>query len=71
MIRGFSARNPVTIFPLSPTNIIPSGRNSRLSASNSGGVGGRIEPSYQKRSSAGRAPLAANLNRIVLAAGKE
>jgi len=35
------------------------------------GVGGFIEPSYQKRSTGGRLPFAANRKRIVQAAGNE
>src|SRR6266567_6461276 len=68
-ICGASPWKPARIFPWSPTNIIPSGSNSR--SSNSSGVGGFIEPSYQKRSKGGLLPLAANLKRIVQAAGKE
>src|ERR1017187_1831010 len=71
MSRGSSARKPASIFPLLPTNIMPSIGSSLLSISNSGGVGGRIPPSYHIRSTAGLLPLAGYLKRTVQAVGKE
>ena len=52
------------IFPLSPTNMVPVAGICRLSCSSSGGVRGRIPPSYQYRSIGALLPRAGNLNRI-------
>ena len=68
---GFSLRKPPRIFPLSPTNIMPSSGSSLFSAMSSSGTGGLMPPSYQKMSRAARSPLGANLMRIVQAAGNE
>jgi len=68
---GFSARNPPRILPVSPTNSIPSSASSLFTAISSSGTGGLIPPSYQKMSSAGRLPFAANRIRMVQAAGNE
>src|ERR1035438_8144795 len=67
---GFSTRKPARILPLSPTNIMASAGNSLRSSSNSGGVGGRMPPSYQIRSTAPRWPRAGYWKRTTLAEGK-
>src|ERR1017187_8240377 len=69
--RGLTSWKPARILPLLPTNIMPSASSSWLSISNSGGVGGRIPPSYQNRSSAGLSPREGYLKRTELAVGKE
>src|SRR6185436_12432866 len=56
------------IFPLSPTNIIPSLSSER--PSNSSGVGGFIPPSYQINSNGGKLSCLANLNRTIEEYGK-
>src|SRR4029079_12687296 len=60
---GFSQRNPAMIFPLSPTNIIPSRSNGTPSSSS--GVHGFIPPSYQYNSNGGSDSCFANLNRTI------
>src|SRR6516162_4227711 len=71
IICGFWILKPARIFPLSPTNIIPSASKSLFSSSNSCGMGGRMPPSYQQRSTGGLDPLAGYLNLTQLAKGKE
>src|SRR5579863_302258 len=71
IISGFWRLNPASILPLSPMNIIPSAGNSLFSSCISIGVGGRMPPSYQQRSTEGLAPFAGYLNRTVLAIGNE
>src|SRR5258705_12781008 len=71
IICGFCILKPANILPLSPTNIIPSCGNSLLSADSSAGIGGRIPPSYQHRSTGGLLPFAGYLKRTVLAIGNE
>src|SRR5207244_4367467 len=54
IICGSCTLKPANIFPLSPTNIIPSSGNSLPSLVNSSGIGGRIPPSYQYKSTGPR-----------------
>ena len=57
-----SQLNPANIFPLSPTNIIPSTGSSAFILSTSSGMAGRIPPSYQNKLKAGNVFCAGNLN---------
>src|SRR5674536_293472 len=67
---GFSPLNPAIIFPLSPTNIIPSLSRDFPDVLSSSGVMGFIPPSHQKRSNAGNSAWAWNLNLIMHERGK-